>query len=119
LQAFDRPVPLLDEGRELAPLVTAMMDVSDGLLLDIHRMGRASGVAMVIDSSAVPVAVSARRSECMCWGDDYELLFTLPSGSEPPVPATRIGTVEPRGEAPLVLDGKQLVAADGLGYQHG
>jgi len=119
LPAFDRPVPLLDEGRTLAPVVTAMMDVSDGLLLDVHRMGRASNATMCIDSRAVPVALPARSAECMRWGDDYELLFTFPPGSEPPVPATRIGNVEARSEAPLRLDGKPLIAADGLGYHHG
>ena len=45
LAAYRRPVPLLAEGRLLAPLVHAMMDVSDGLLLDASRMAAASGLA--------------------------------------------------------------------------
>ncbi len=117
--AFDRPVPRLSEGRALAPRVTAMMDVSDGLLLDIYRLANASGVTMAIDSRSVPVAAPTRRSECMRWGDDYELLFTMPGGEAPPVPATQIGTVTQRGRAPLMLDGEPIAAADGLGYQHG
>ena len=55
----------------------------------------------------------------MRWGDDYELLFTLPDGQEPPVDATRIGTVEPRGFVPLFLNGEPIANAQGLGYQHG
>lgn len=118
LDAFERPMPCHVEGAALAPLVTAMMDISDGLLLDAFRMAEASEVTLAIESEAVPVAASDRRDACLRWGDDYELLFTLPADVQPPVPATRIGTVEPRGFAPLVLDGNPLVNTEGLGYQH-
>ncbi|MFC3097319.1 thiamine-phosphate kinase [Alteraurantiacibacter palmitatis] len=116
--AYRRPVPLLAEGRALAPRVTAMMDVSDGLLLDAFRMAQASGVAIALDSASVPLAAPSRPLDCMTWGDDYELLFTLPPDTSPPVPATRIGIVEPQGFAPLFLDGEPLVNPEGLGYAH-
>ncbi len=118
LEAFNRPRPLLTEGRTLAPHVTAMMDVSDGLLIDVFRMAEASNVSISVDTSSVPVAASKRADECMRWGDDYELLFTLPPDSQPPVQATLVGRIEPCGFAPLVLDGHPIVNADGLGYQH-
>ena len=116
--AYTRPMARLAEGYALAPLVTAMMDVSDGLLLDAFRMAEASEVTIAIDSAAVPVADPDRRDECLRWGDDYELLFTLPEGVEPPVAATHIGQVEPRGFAPVFLDGTPLINPDGLGYTH-
>jgi thiamine-monophosphate kinase len=117
--AYRRPVPLLVQGRALAPLVTAMMDVSDGLLLDAARMARASGVTFVISSAAVPIATTeARRAEALRWGDDYQLLFTLPAGIEPPVPAFRIGDAMAAGKAPIMLDGAALNEASGLGYEH-
>ena len=118
LAAFNRPVPRLSEGLALAPHVSAMMDVSDGLLLDAFRMAEVSGVTLAIESAAVPVADNARRLDAMRWGDDYELLFTLPQGVAPPVAASRIGSVEPQGFAPLVLDGDPIVNCEGLGYQH-
>ena len=59
-----------------------------------------------------------RRLEALRWGDDYELLFALPAGVEPPVPSTLIGQVEPRGSAPLILAGEPIVNGEGLGYQH-
>jgi thiamine-monophosphate kinase len=117
---FTRPVPRLAEGRALAPLVGAMMDVSDGLLLDATRMARASGVTLAIDSAACPLPPDlpvARRREALAWGDDYELLFTLPNGTVPPCPATRIGVVQPAGPVPLLLDG--ACPQGRLGYQHG
>lgn len=116
--AYRRPAPLLAEGRALAPLVTAMMDVSDGLLLDAWRMARASGAAFVLESAAVPVADPRRRDECLRWGDDYALLFTAPADVRPPVAAHRIGRVA-AGDARLELDGVTLTRPTGLGYQHG
>ncbi len=117
--AYSRPMALLAQGQALAPLVTAMMDVSDGLLLDAFRLAEASGVSIAIESEAVPVADVARRLDCLRWGDDYQLLFTLPPRCRLAISATRIGTVEARGFAPLFLDGEPLVNAEGLGFQHG
>lgn len=118
---FSRPVPRITEGLALAPLVTAMMDVSDGLLLDASRMAEASGVSIAIDSAAVPFPAALpadRRDAVMRWGDDYELLFTLPAGTSPPVTATRIGEVKARGAGPLLLDGAVPEPGGTLGYQH-
>ncbi len=117
--AYRRPQALLAEGRALAPQVSAMMDVSDGLLLDAARLARASGVTLAIDASAVPLAApEARRAEALRWGEDYQLLFTAPPGIVPPVAAHRVGAALPPGKAPLLLDGAPLSEADGLGYQH-
>lgn len=115
---YRRPVARLTEGIALAPHVSAMMDVSDGLLLDSFRMAEASGVSIAIDSAAVPVAAGDRQMDCLTWGDDYELLFTLPPDQPSPCAATCIGQVEPRGFAPLFLDGDPLTNASGLGYTH-
>ena len=115
--AYRRPRALLAEGQALAPLVSAMMDVSDGLLLDATRLARASGVTLSIDRSAVPIATpEARRDEALRWGDDYQLLFTALPGIALPVPASLIGTVLVAGKAPVLLDG---TPPDGvLGFEH-
>lgn len=116
---YRRPLARLAEGQALAPTVTAMMDVSDGLLLDAWRMAEASEVSLAIDGAAIPIAApEERRFDAIRWGDDYELLFTLPADSEPPVPATRIGQAEPRGFVPLFLDGEPIANSEGLGYEH-
>jgi thiamine-monophosphate kinase len=117
--AFRRPAPRLIEGRALAPLVTAMMDVSDGLLLDASRMATASDVTIALVSDDVPFPPTlppARADDALRWGDDYELLFTLPAGTEPPVHATRIGVVMERDDSPVLLDG--AVPHGRLGYLH-
>jgi len=75
LAAYRRPRPRLAEGQALAPLVHAMADISDGLLIDAQRMAEASGLAVEIDLDAVPVVERADTMEAITAGDDYELLF--------------------------------------------
>ncbi len=117
--AYRRPRPLLSEGAALAPHVTAMMDISDGLLLDCWRMATASDwAAFELESRLIPVADKGRRDECIRWGDDYQLLFTAAPTTVLPVSATRIGTVTSADLAPLRLDGEFLTPEDGLGYRH-
>ncbi|MCK0100232.1 thiamine-phosphate kinase [Qipengyuania sp. S6317L1] len=119
-KAFNRPHPRIAEGLSLAPHVSAMMDISDGLLLDCWRMASASyGVAFELKRSTIPVADATRLDECIRWGDDYELLFTAPTTVVLPVPATQIGTVTAADFAPLWLDDEILTPQQGLGFQHG
>ncbi|MEL7218327.1 MAG: thiamine-phosphate kinase, partial [Pseudomonadota bacterium] len=119
LEAFNRPTPLLDEGRLLAPHVSSMMDVSDGLLLDAWRLANANAVTIQLDPEAIPVADPNRLHDCVRWGDDYELLFTAPADAEPPVSATRIGTVNEATDAPVMFGDEALRSPDSLGYRHG
>ncbi|MBY6014431.1 thiamine-phosphate kinase [Qipengyuania gaetbuli] len=115
--AYCRPRPQLELGQALAPRVTAMMDVSDGLLLDASRIARASGVTLHLDSDAIAsMAPQGRLEEAMRWGDDYVLLATGPEGLEAHHKVTRIGTVLERGDEPLLLDGAPPEGK--LGYTH-
>ena len=76
------------------------------------------GVTLAIERDAVPIAApEPRRDEALRWGDDYQLLFTLPRGIEPPLAAHRIGEVRARSDAAVLLDGAPL-ADTGLGYEH-
>lgn len=118
-RAFRRPQPRLGEGIALAPQVSAMMDVSDGLLIDAQRLGAASGVTLAIESAAVPLPDSldrARRIEAMTWGDDYQLLFTLPPDQAPAAAAIAIGRVEDYRYNNVLLDG--AVPPGRIGYRH-
>jgi thiamine-monophosphate kinase len=53
--------------------VSAMIDVSDGLLSDADRLATSSGVGIVIDE--VPIQQGATRQDACVGGEDYELLF--------------------------------------------
>lgn len=66
---------------------TAMIDVSDGLGLDLRRLAVASGVGVRIEQ--VPVAPGATEAQAMGGGDDYDLIYTAPAHA--PVDGIRIG----------------------------
>lgn len=118
-EAYRRPRPLVAQGQALAPHVSAMMDVSDGLLLDARRLAEASKVTIDLSTASVPIAApEARRADALRWGDDYRLLFTAPAGADLPIPAHRIGIVGMAGADPLLLDGAAPASGDTLGYQH-
>ena len=72
--AHRRPWPRLDEGVAARSAgAHAMMDLSDGLGLDLHRLADASGVGFELDE--VPVANGATLDEAVSGGEDYELLI--------------------------------------------
>ncbi|MEG8039476.1 thiamine-phosphate kinase [Sphingomonas sp. LR60] len=120
LARYRRPVPRLTEGRALAPRVNAMMDVSDGLLIDAARMAVASGLAITIDLAAVPLAPGVTDPLAAATaGDDYELLFAAPADQPLPVPATRVGTFAPGTGLTLTQDKRIIPLPVSLGYQHG
>ena len=117
--AYRRPVALLAEGQALAPHVTAMMDVSDGLLLDAARMAEASQLSFAITSAAIPIATDeARRNEALRWGDDYQLLFTADPTIQMPIASFRIGEAMAKCAASVVLDGVALHQTAQMGYVH-
>jgi thiamine-monophosphate kinase len=79
-RAHRRPVARLREG-EMARRAGAhaLIDVSDGLALDLHRLADASGVGFAL--TAVPVAPGAMLDEALGGGEDYELLVVVEPGS--------------------------------------
>ena len=119
--ACRRPVARIADGIGLAPHVTAMMDVSDGLLLDAQRMASASDLAVAIALDAVPVPpeFATDRLRAVTWGDDYQLLFALPPGVLPAVAATCIGAFAPGSGLTLTDHGTPLDLPARLGFQHG
>ncbi|CAN5362630.1 thiamine-phosphate kinase [soil metagenome] len=127
LAAYRRPQPRLADGRALAPHVHAMMDVSDGLLIDSARMAAASGIAVAIDLAAIPLSAayrgfrgddSAARLAAATAGDDYQLLFAADPAFAPPVPATRVGAFAAGNGLTLRDAGTAIPLPPRLGFEH-
>lgn len=124
LAAYCRPRPLIAEGIALAPHVHAMMDVSDGLLIDARRMATASGLAVAVDVSAILLSEALRDFDpdpltAATAGDDYALLFALPPAAAPPVPAVRVGAFSAGTGLTLTRDGVPVPLPAKLGWLHG
>jgi thiamine-monophosphate kinase len=88
-----RPRPRVAEGRSLAAtgVVGAMMDLSDGLSVDLERLTLESRVGARIDIDRVPIdddtreVAAALGADPVAWavggGEDYELLLTCPAAA--------------------------------------
>lgn len=58
--------------------INSMIDISDGLALDLHRILKASNVGAIIAEEAIPVSKEAKTvKNALFDGEDYELLFTM------------------------------------------
>jgi thiamine-monophosphate kinase len=96
------PVPdRVEEGKRLARVATAMLDISDGLASDAGHIAVRSGVRLVIELERVPLAPGAELDD-VGFGEDYELLATTPEALGFPV----IGRVETGGGVELTLGSK-------------
>jgi thiamine-monophosphate kinase len=102
LAAQLRPEPPVALGAVAADAgATALMDVSDGLVLDASRLAAASGVTLDITSRALgPDAHSA-----LTGGEDHALLATFPPAAALPPGFATIGRAVQRGEWPVLVDG--------------
>lgn len=123
LAAYRRPIPRVAEGRLLAPQVHAMMDVSDGLLIDAWRMAAASGCAVTIDLALVPLSADYRAFggdalAAATAGDDYELLFAAAPDAPIPVPAARVGKFLAGKGLSLTEHGNAVPLPSRLGFEH-
>jgi len=76
-RAHRRPVAKLAEGQAARRAgASAAIDVSDGLLADLVRLARASGVGL--DLAEPPVSDGATRDDALSGGEDYELVLATP-----------------------------------------
>ena len=131
---YRRPVPLLKMGRALADHATAMMDVSDGLLLDLERLCSASGCGASVDFDSLPLSSAfvaergqdrAARLFAATGGDDYALLAALPedldalslSLPDPPT-LTCIGRLVAGGGLSASDREGDVPLPETLGYEH-
>jgi thiamine-monophosphate kinase len=135
VDTFRRPVPQLEAGRALAPHANAMMDISDGLLLDARRMADASRCVITIELDQLPLsrAFVAERGQDLparlfaaTGGDDYALLAALPAGFDPvrlSLPSgtrvNRVGSLaEGKASLSLTFAGEPVELPQRLGFEH-
>ncbi|KYH43310.1 thiamine-phosphate kinase [Branchiibius sp. NY16-3462-2] len=114
------PRPAYGDGRRaLEAAASAMLDVSDGLLLDAGRIAQASGVRIDVHTAALAADIAAlaavgdEATECVLRGGEEHVLLATFAAGDVPSGWRVIGTVA-RG-AGVSLDGHDT---QGGGWEH-
>jgi thiamine-monophosphate kinase len=114
------------------------MDISDGLVKDLERLLKASGVAGRLETAEVPFSEAARKAlaaapsqliQLITAGDDYEVLASVPERNAEAfaaaaraagAPVCRIGVVLPGPPALAIIgsDGRPLPVPQRTGWDH-
>jgi thiamine-monophosphate kinase len=131
------PEPRVRTGLLLARnrAASACMDLSDGLADGVRQIAAASGVGIVVDAAALPILETARDwfqangqdpvNRAVGAGDDYELVFTIPSKRAGRIraaerlggtPITRIGVCTATRDVVLKRESGEAVMS--CGYSH-
>ncbi len=132
-----RPAPRVGWGMVLGKerLVSAMIDISDGLSSDLHHLCRESRVGAILESGTLPIdsrvaSLCGRRALdplmlALHGGEDFELLFAVSPENVPRLPSkvdavglTKIGEIRPASEGIRVSEGSRLWDLKPEGWKH-
>jgi thiamine-monophosphate kinase len=118
-------------GLALAGVVSAAIDVSDGLVQDLGHMCKGAGLGAVIYAGLVPASGPAAAmglamlESRLTDGDDYELLLAVPPGNEGALkaacldlPVTKIGVFEPGSVVRVMNDAGAVMEFEKTGWRH-
>ena len=102
-----------------------MMDISDGLLIDLSRLCKESSVGAKLFMDNIPVSPELREASkklgvplqkiVLTGGEDYELLFTAPPGKK--INAYHVGDIIQSGKVLIEKNGDEKPFRS-EGYQH-
>jgi thiamine-monophosphate kinase len=132
---LERPTPRVALGEVLRGVATAAIDLSDGLAADLGHICEASGVGARVELDRLPladqvageVAATGDWALPVCFGDDYELCFTIAPehARELPVlaaaagcPLTHVGEIDSGAGARFVRADGSHWHPDQAGYDH-
>jgi thiamine-monophosphate kinase len=134
-KAFDYPSPQVAAGQMLRGKASSCIDISDGLIADLGHICEMSGVGAKLCVEDIPMSETLRTavdyqsalSYAMSYGDDYQLLFTVPdtqltavemSLKQYGVAISCIGQINThKGQVDTILNGQPIDVAV-AGYEH-
>ncbi len=135
LTHFQQPKPRLDVSQHLANISKSAIDISDGFLLDMHRMLSMSKKGAVIDVNKIPISKPLEKylnqfitlDEVLTGGEDYELIFTIKPDdkdklencfSEHKIIITQIGEIVTGSSMNLLRDNTPINLPKHFGFDH-
>jgi thiamine-monophosphate kinase len=72
------PSAQITYGRVISNLASSAIDISDGIIQDLSHLISSSGIGCDLDLDKVPLATKKYVRQCLEFGDDYQLLYTVP-----------------------------------------
>jgi len=118
-------MPVARNSKNFAGYATAMIDLSDGLFIDLTRLCDESRVGAAIFAEEIPVSPQMKKASSVLGmdslrlatsgGEDYELLFTAPPGKK--INAVCIGEIVKSSRKIIDKKGRAKRFSP-LGYQH-
>ncbi len=133
LKAIYDPISQVDLGCRLAghKVPTAMIDISDGLSVDLDHLCEESGVGAEVEAAGLPISPELRQASpdaeemALHGGEDYQLLFTVPTEVLENLTRLPLGHRITRIGSIMEGEGMVLIGSDGTrkplvpkGYQH-
>lgn len=135
-ERYGLPQPRCELGAAVRGLVSACLDVSDGLVADAGHLAAESNLACVIEADAVPLSPAGYAAlgqglispaGLLTGGDDYELLFAVPperaarfedAAARAATSVAQIGRME-EGRGVRVIDSAgEIMSLERSGYEH-
>lgn len=128
VNAHKNPKPRIEIGKKLAKLglASSMIDISDGLLIDLERITTEQGLGAKIYTENIPLSpsysdlISKFEQDplklAVTGGEDYELLFTSPPGCREKIKELAMSTETPISEIGLVTSEKEINLFDKGGH---
>lgn len=120
-------VPRLEEARFLSEKhsVNSMIDVSDGIAMDMGRICRESGTGCRLKEAAIPLSRGLLLEDALHYGESFELLFTMPPDAAGKLTSGEDGPYYVIGEVTRGSDGMRVIGEDARerklemkGYKH-
>lgn len=132
-ECFMHPTPPLSTGEKLASLgASSMIDISDGLLAEVHHIANASGVEIIVDIDKIPLYPGVKQVATFSGiipqklasvsGEEFELIATISLENMKEAikvlpELTVIGRVESGKGVSVIFEGKKIFL-DYLGWRH-
>ena len=137
LKRYLRPTPRCNLSNIIKNHASSSMDLSDGLIADLEKLCTASNTGAVVRFDKLPLSNSAKKvfeaapnlkTHCLGWGDDYEILATIPENNhesfskalkETKTPMTYIGDIQSAENGIIYIkeNGEEL-ALKGQNFSH-